>query len=745
MSTENGSGGEGQQPPPVAVADLLDGGGGGGAPSVDDGPGSEDTATSAPSAAPAAGNGTTTTTTSNAPETPSEKLTRQFRGLSGTLGGLGANLGRGIRTAVNARDEEYTPTAARAARHAEEMAKVETEKRMDREAVERVQKRLPSGTMNPAMEARTTTSFHRQNSSFSTSSGAGSGSGGSSNPLGALTTSLSALTTSLGDGISTTTEAIGSTVTQTVAGVGTSVSRGLSRQYTMPDRTVASQVLMYRQLLHTECKPGLRLSRAFQGTPAQRAVMHMPWWEQGVEKTKRMVISYDNLIVRLWLSGGIMPYVEGGYAHKFEAAAEAAAPAGAAEPQAEKSSATTSATTATTAATTSADTSHVDTLIDSKGLPPIPHQYWVDRLGFQQTDPVTDFRSGGVLSLAMLVHIVEACPHVHARFLPDGPAHMLPFGITCINITDMLAKFLMFSKSVDRIDALLSQKPFWRMFGDPNSLLVCQELSMDMLADVVVEMVRERRMPGGGGGGAGDGSLHGESEGKVTVFDFAEILDRTEKRVRDDLLGAGPKSVPELRAVHAKLRVRYEKAIARKERDAERKFGRASSDNVLTNNPVTAGAGALLGKIAGGDQGDADKDKPAQMVTAIDEVAFGDSYDEVESSAVPPVAAAAATVASSHSALDVTATPPVEESASPAIQEQSGAADTLAPAPTTVVPPAAAAATAAAPPDLLGGAVPAPTEEEAKLSSDAGDGEFSIGDDDLDEGNILDFLDDAIS
>ena len=44
----------------------------------------------------------------------------------------------------------------------------------------------------------------------------------------------------------------------------------------MPDRTVASQVLMYRQLLHTECKPGLRLSRAFQGTPAQRAVMHMP-------------------------------------------------------------------------------------------------------------------------------------------------------------------------------------------------------------------------------------------------------------------------------------------------------------------------------------------------------------------------------------------------------------------------------------------------------------------------------------
>jgi hypothetical protein len=81
----------------------------------------------------------------------------------------------------------------------------------------------------------------------------------------------------------------------------------------------------------------------------------------------------------------------------------------------------------------------------------------------------------------MLVHIVESCPLVHARFVPkhsttnmptDLPemsleqiitedASVLPFGITCINVTDMLAKFLMFSKSVDKMDALLSAKPFW--------------------------------------------------------------------------------------------------------------------------------------------------------------------------------------------------------------------------------------------------------------------------------------------
>lgn len=165
-----------------------------------------------------------------------------------------------------------------------------------------------------------------------------------------------------------------------------------------------------------------------------------------------MVISYDNLIVRLWMNGAIMPFagddlISGG---------------------------------------------DIDTMIDDKGLPPVPHNFWVERLGFQQTDPVTDFRSGGVLSLGLLVHMVESHPLIVTRFMGDGDAHMLPFGITSINITDMLAKFLMLAKSTDRMDALLSQKPFWRMFADPNAILACQELSMDMLCDVVAEMSLER-------------------------------------------------------------------------------------------------------------------------------------------------------------------------------------------------------------------------------------------------------------
>lgn len=164
-----------------------------------------------------------------------------------------------------------------------------------------------------------------------------------------------------------------------------------------------------------------------------------------------------------------------------------------------------------------------------------------------------------VLSLAMLVHIIESCPAVHSRFIPkpsvahsstaDVPtsnddeqiltleeiisddASVLPFGITCINITDMLAKFLLFSKAIDKMDALLSAKPFWKMFIDPNALLILQEVSLDLLCDVCVEIGRERRiqklaeMERGGGtdgrdgqkkkdGGFG-GGMPGTGNGKV--------------------------------------------------------------------------------------------------------------------------------------------------------------------------------------------------------------------------------------
>ena len=256
----------------------------------------------------------------------------------------------------------------------------------------------------------------------------------------------------------------------------------------------------------------------------------MPWWSEGCEETRKMVISYDNLIRRLWLHGAIIPYSQ---------------------------------------------SDHMDTLLNEEGMPPIPHDFWVHRLGFQQNDPVTDFRSGGVLSLAMMVFMVESSPQILRRFIrPDGDASVLPFGITSINITDMISKFLMLAKSVDRMDALLSQKPFWLMFADPNALLACQELSMDMLADVVVELQTER-------------SLRDDSA-KVTVFDFSAILERTERRVQYDLLGAGPKTVDELRAVHAKLKAKYQTQLQQRLQTYQADRGAETIPGKGTMTPSTA-------------------------------------------------------------------------------------------------------------------------------------------------------------
>jgi len=159
-------------------------------------------------------------------------------------------------------------------------------------------------------------------------------------------------------------------------------------------------------------------------------------------------------------------------------------------------------------------------------------------------------------------------------------------------VTDMIAKFCMFSRAVDRMDALLSQKPFWRMFETPDSLLVLQELSMEVLCNVVVEMGRERKLPkmdeqkkkkknAAGKEQEMDATKEEQKhfegmEGQaITVFDFAEILQRTERRVHDDLLGSGPRGVDELREIHTRNATRYLKAMTRKEQQAHKAVERS--------------------------------------------------------------------------------------------------------------------------------------------------------------------------
>ena len=307
------------------VADLLGGGGGDDAPPPNPFGGTaangQDTKTGTSHASDEAANGqaangNTCTTTdaysfapspetpsgpslNGAPETPSEKLSRGFGRLGGALNGLGATVGRGIKSASSAATTAVARTSERMDAVGSGANSPDGMRQMANGAGGASGTSGTSGAggasgsnggerkgpmMNVAMQrtlsgvaaasSSGSSANHKTQSALSnaapnsgTSTGGTTSTGGFSlgSSFAALGSATASLTTSLGDGLSSTTTALSQ-----------SLATNLTRQYTMPDRTVASQVLMYRQLLHTECKPGLRLSRAFQGTPAQRAVMHMP-------------------------------------------------------------------------------------------------------------------------------------------------------------------------------------------------------------------------------------------------------------------------------------------------------------------------------------------------------------------------------------------------------------------------------------------------------------------------------------
>ena len=77
------------------------------------------------------------------------------------------------------------------------------------------------------------------------------------------------------------------------------------------------------------------------------------------------------------------------------------------------------------------------------------------------------------------------------------------------------------------------------------------------------------------------------------MFDFSTILERTERRVRDDLLGAGPKTVDELRSIEGRLRIKYKTQLERKiQRAKERLEADASADLAVDTSggtPMAAG------------------------------------------------------------------------------------------------------------------------------------------------------------
>lgn len=137
---------------------------------------------------------------------------------------------------------------------------------------------------------------------------------------------------------------------------------------------------------------------------------------------------------------------------------------------------------------------------------------------------------------------------------------------------------------------------------------------MELLADVVVELNRLKKwhllednersnLP----------SKMKDPRREVTVFDFPDIMETTEKRVRDDLLGAGPTTVEELRQLCQRLRQRYARACEKKERVLiKRAQGSAykSEAHILGETTVAANAidamcfmGGAVKDVAGNAEG----------------------------------------------------------------------------------------------------------------------------------------------
>lgn len=134
------------------------------------------------------------------------------------------------------------------------------------------------------------------------------------------------------------------------------------------------------------------------------------------------------------------------------------------------------------------------------------------------------------------------------------------------------------------------------MFSDPSSLLVLQELSMDFLCDVSCEVKADK--------------------GTLTVFDFGEVMEETEKRVRA-LLGYGPETVHDLRETYYIMKSRYAKRLERKINgensdsnglqqigDAVGTVGSMTGDGIVkvakVGWKVGAFTGAMIGKGANG-------------------------------------------------------------------------------------------------------------------------------------------------
>ena len=325
-------------------------------------------------------------------------------------------------------------------------------------------------------------------------------------------------------------------ITSATAQVTETISALFTRKYTLPTRLVGSQILLYRQLLAQKVYPTLRLSRVYEGTPAQRCVKDLGFWEKssasdsfGDTNTSsgaqtRMAVSYKDLIERIWACEGGLDITGIGVRKDDNNSLEAT----------EKGD--------------DKNDENEDEKEEGKGdgegqnkSAIIPSQFWVDAVGFQLPDPLTDFRSGGLLSLVLLHHVIETCPHVRVRF-HSSP---FPFALTSINVCSREAEMFLLSPSISPSDSLTTQKSYYRMFQTPDALFVVHECFMGLICDIVLE------------------------ESIDSVYAFNDVFD-TATAFMNDVLDKGPKNVEHFRSLIQKLRAREFQHVRSEIRELEK-------------------------------------------------------------------------------------------------------------------------------------------------------------------------------
>eukprot|EP00939_MAST-03C_sp_MAST-3C-sp1_P001052 g1052.t1 len=144
---------------------------------------------------------------------------------------------------------------------------------------------------------------------------------------------------------------------------------------------------------------------------------------------------------------------------------------------------------------------------------------WTE-IGFQSSDPTTDLRAGGELSLRCLVFLAEAHPKELLRYASEqsgGGKHRYPVCITGVNIVIMLADVFGLS-GADDVEA--RPEIYWDVFEDPKAFFEIFRLSF-----VLLDRTWKRS--------------------NATLPAFQEVLERTKLRLQE-VLEMGPTSLLEL-------------------------------------------------------------------------------------------------------------------------------------------------------------------------------------------------------